>query len=406
MEKEMPIKLNKQGVFTQLLNRFKNSYLSYFLMYNFYYLSWALFSSFISVYLLDKGFRPSDVSLVVSTSFLASMIFQPLIGVLSDKYSLKLVNTILFALAGLGGIYFVNAKSLIELIIGYSFVLTLINGTNPIMERIATTSPYPYGRIRIWGTIGYALGSQLAGFIYDFVSPSAIFITFVLTMVISIIGLLGTSAHTEKVEKAETENQSQGFFKAILINKKYLYYLIISAIFFGVTNMGHTFTPAYFQSMGLNISTVSLIVSLAVICEAPIVLFSYKFMDKIANKTLLMIAFCMVIGLYSIYAFQLWLPLQIIATFIVKHPAGMLFIMINLKVVNTLVDAKYQITALALVQTCRNLSSVIFQNIGGQILNVTSYQNMFLCALGVILIGFVMTLLFKVPAGNDQELFH
>lgn len=50
------------------------------------------------------------------------------------------------------------------------------------MERIATTSPYPYGRIRIWGTIGYALGSQLAGFIYDFVSPSAIFITFVLTM--------------------------------------------------------------------------------------------------------------------------------------------------------------------------------------------------------------------------------
>lgn len=406
MEKEVSVKFNNRSVFTQLLDRFKNSYLSYFLMYNFYYLSWALFSSFISVYLLDKGFKPSDVSLVVSTSFLASMIFQPLIGILSDKLSLKLVNTILFGLAGLGGIYFVNANSLIELIIGYSFVLTLINGTNPIMERIVTTSPYQYGRIRIWGTIGYALGSQIAGLIYDFISPPAIFVTFVFTMMISIIGLLGTKSDMTVEKKDENESQASGFIKAILTNKKFIYYLLISAIFFGVTNMGHTFTPAYFQSEGLDISIVSVIVSLAVICEAPIVLFSNKFMDKIDNKKLLIIAFSMVIVLYSIYAFNLWIPLQVIATFVVKHPSGMLFIMINLKVVNTLVDAKYQITALSLVQTFRNLSSVIFQNIGGQILNVTSYQNMFLCALGFIFVGLVMTFLFKIPTGNDRKLFN
>lgn len=42
-----------------MLKRYKNSYLSYFLMYNFYYLSWAVFSALISVYLLDKGFKAS-----------------------------------------------------------------------------------------------------------------------------------------------------------------------------------------------------------------------------------------------------------------------------------------------------------------------------------------------------------
>lgn len=52
-----------------MLKRYKNSYLSYFLMYNFYYLSWAVFSALISVYLLGKGFKASEVSLVVSTSF-------------------------------------------------------------------------------------------------------------------------------------------------------------------------------------------------------------------------------------------------------------------------------------------------------------------------------------------------
>ena len=86
-----------------MLERYKNSYLSYFLMYNFYYLSWAVFSALISVYLLGKGFKASEVSLVVSTSFLTSMIFQPVIGMLSDKYDVKKVNFVLFSLAGIGG---------------------------------------------------------------------------------------------------------------------------------------------------------------------------------------------------------------------------------------------------------------------------------------------------------------
>ena len=72
-----------------MLERYKNSYLSYFLMYNFYYLSWAVFSALISVYLLDKDFKASEVSLVVSTSFLTSMIFQPVIGMFSIVMMLK-----------------------------------------------------------------------------------------------------------------------------------------------------------------------------------------------------------------------------------------------------------------------------------------------------------------------------
>ena len=69
-----------------LYGKYKNSYLSYFLMYNFYYLSWALFSALISVYLMGKGFRASEVSFVVSASFLASMVIQPVIGAWNDRY--------------------------------------------------------------------------------------------------------------------------------------------------------------------------------------------------------------------------------------------------------------------------------------------------------------------------------
>ena len=385
-----------------MLKRYKNSYLSYFLMYNFYYLSWAVFSALISVYLLGKGFKASEVSLVVSTSFLTSMIFQPVIGMLSDKYDVKKVNFVLFTLAGIGGLAFMFASSLITITIGYSFVLTLINGTNPVMEKIASSSPYQYGKIRIWGTIGYATGSWLAGMIYQLISPSAIFICFIITMILCIIGLLGTKTPSELGQNNEEKTKTSTLFH----NYKYLYYLIIAAIFQGITNMANTYIPAMFQNDGLKVSLVSTILSFAVLCEAPLVLFSNKFMDKLTNKRLLIIAYSMITIQFLCYALNVWLPLKVIITLITKHPSGMLFIMINLKIVSTLVPKEHQITALAFVQTLRNLSSIIFQNIAGQILDISSYQILFALSLIVIVVGFVLVILFKVPSGKNQKLFN
>lgn len=385
-----------------MLERYKNSYLCYFLMYNFYYLSWAIFSALISIYLLDKGFKASEVSLVVSTSFLTSMIFQPVIGMFSDRYDVKKVNFVLFTLAGIGGLAFMFASSLITITIGYSFVLTLINGTNPVMEKIASSSPYQYGKIRIWGTIGYATGSWLAGMIYQLISPSAIFICFIITMILCIIGLLGTQTPSELGQNNEEKTKTSTLFH----NYKYLYYLIIAAIFQGITNMANTYIPAMFQNDGLKVSLVSTILSFAVLCEAPLVLFSHKFMDKLTNKRLLIIAYSMITIQFLCYALNVWLPLKVIITLITKHPSGMLFIMINLKIVSTLVPKEHQITALAFVQTLRNLSSIIFQNFAGQILDISSYQILFALSLIVIVVGFVLVILFKVPSGKDQKLFN
>lgn len=385
-----------------MLERYKNSYLCYFLMYNFYYLSWAIFSALISIYLLDKGFKASEVSLVVSTSFLTSMIFQPVIGMFSDRYDVKKVNFVLFTLAGIGGLAFMFASSLITITIGYSFVLTLINGTNPVMEKIASSSPYQYGKIRIWGTIGYATGSWLAGMIYQLISPSAIFICFIITMILCIIGLLGTKTPSELGQNNEEKTKTSTLFH----NYKYLYYLIIAAIFQGITNMANTYIPAMFQNDGLKVSLVSTILSFAVLCEAPLVLFSNKFMDKLTNKRLLIIAYSMITIQFLCYALNVWLPLKVIITLITKHPSGMLFIMINLKIVSTLVPKEHQITALAFVQTLRNLSSIIFQNIAGKILDISSYQILFALSLIVIVVGFVLVILFKVPSGKNQKLFN
>ena len=94
------------------MKKYNGSYFSYFLMYMFYYLSMALFSGLISVYLMDKGYSASNVSFVVSSSIILSMITQPFIGNLCDNYDKKMVNGLLLMLSAVVGIIFIFTLSL------------------------------------------------------------------------------------------------------------------------------------------------------------------------------------------------------------------------------------------------------------------------------------------------------
>lgn len=219
------------------LKKFQNSYFVYFLMYNFYFLSFSLFSTLISVYMLDKGYTAGQVSIVVSASFFSSMLAQPIMGMLNDTLGIKRVSLVSFGLIILGAIFFMQADNLWLLTIWYSFVLMLINGVSTVMDVLATQSPYKYGKIRIWGTIGYAFGSQLAGLIYKNISPQAIYLVFIGTMLLSIIGVLGMNPKRDRLTK-KTEKRNHSFFSAILKNRTYLFYLILVALYSGVGNTG------------------------------------------------------------------------------------------------------------------------------------------------------------------------
>lgn len=60
---------------------------------------------------------------------------------------------------------FILANNIYLIAIVYSDVLAVLNSVDPIIGRMATVSKHKYGLIRIWGTIGYASGSQLSGII-------------------------------------------------------------------------------------------------------------------------------------------------------------------------------------------------------------------------------------------------
>lgn len=388
-----------------MFRKFQNSYFAYFLMYNFYFLAYALFSTLISVYMLDKGYSASQVSLVVSASFFSSMIVQPLMGILNDKIGIKKVTIYSFLLINIAAIFFMQANNLLLLTVWYSAVLMLVNGVNPVMDVLAARSPYTYGKIRIWGTFGYAMGSQLAGLIYKFISPQAIFIVFIGMMCVSILGVFGIDPKHNQGSKKATQMKNDSSIGKIFKNKTYLFYLLIVALYSGVGNTGHTYIPSMLEHSGLSVNMATTVVAISVICESPLIFFSYLFMDKVPIKKLLYIPLGILLLQYVIYGLDLGLTSKILLTLMSKHATGMLLIMVTLKIVANVVDENYLVTAIALVQTALNLGTILIQNIAGDIIDKSGYEMMSFFLAGVMVLVLVLAFFLKVPNKSNQKLF-
>lgn len=72
---------------------------------------------------------------------------QPFIGDLCDRYDKKKVNMILLVISSIFGFSFILVNNIYLIAIVYSVVLALLNGINPIIERMVTVSKHKYGFI-------------------------------------------------------------------------------------------------------------------------------------------------------------------------------------------------------------------------------------------------------------------
>lgn len=392
-----------------MYKRYRGSYFSYFLMYLFYYLSLALFSGLISVYLMDRGYSASQVSFVVSVQYALSMLTQPVFGHLSDRYDRKKVNGLLLLASGVASVLFIHAHGLWAVTLLYSIGMCLMNGVNPVIEKMATTSRHRYGAIRIWGTIGYAIGSQVSGIIYERISPEAMYLFFAAGIVLCVVGLFGTQEiiktrendNAKKAGKQAEQMETGGLWK----NRQYLYYLLLAALFYGATNVNSTYLPAMYQSAGLDVDLAATVIFAATMMELPVILLSGRYMNRIGNRHLLMGVFALLVVQFGVYAFLPVTAVKVAATVLTKSVATMAFIMINLKVVATVVDGAHQITALAFVSTVKSLVSIVFQSASGIVIDRFSYAAFYMGMLAVAAAGLFLASVFRVNSGDGLNLF-
>ncbi|MEY8380395.1 MFS transporter [Ileibacterium valens] len=243
---------------------------------------------------------------------------------------------------------------------------------------------------------------------------------FVLSMLLCIYGMhltendqAANSRSVFRMKRTETgipaalpvEGRAKVSFRSLLLNRKFVFYLVIFALFNGVNEAMNTFVPSMLTSEGVEPSMASTILSIAVLMQLPMVYFADKFMDRMKNKTLSLAAFGIMLTQMLVYGLPAMLGLKEFVIMLLKTQGSMLFIMVNLKIVHSLVSSGSQITALAIAATVKNLAAIVFNSMAGNMIDALGYSSCFLALAAVMIVAIILLLVFRLPAGTDQKLF-
>lgn len=378
----------------------KGSYFRYALANGMFYFSFGMFISIISVILAGKGASATQISLISSSAAFFSMFMQPFTGFMADRFrSPKKVGMVTLSLAIVAGLLFGYTKSFIFLFLMNGFTQGFMNGTVALSDRLAIASRYPYGSIRVWGSVCFAIAAQLAGFVYDNIGPMMIYYIFVAGIALTIFGFLGMedivlheSEHHEKVTTTEV-------LGALIKNKKFILFTMILFMYQGSFQAQFTYMPLFIQALGGTTTIVGTTLFLSVLSEIPMILFSDRVFSRFSYRSLMIFAIVVTIVRYVWYS-TMPSPFMIMVVFFFQGLTMIVMILLSVRIVVEIVDERYVSSAYGIsAMLARGLSPLMFMVISGKLLDsfggLQGFQLMYYLTTGAAIVALGLAFFYK-----------
>ena len=382
---------------------YKGSYFSYVTLYVSIYFAMGSFTSVLPLYLTDIGKSAGEMSFIVSASSFFSLVLGPLAGYLCDRIRRpRLISGIAAAGMGAGALAFAFCRGIWPLFLLQGLTMSFFSVTQPVSEQLAASSPYRYGVLRIWGTFGYAAGAQAAGLAVQSFPGPVLFSMVAVSALIAAFGFASVDGRQEapapqKKREAEAVQTSAGSF---LRNPYFLLYLGITFLAMGCSAVNNTYLPLLLKDFGVSAGAIGTALSVGTLVEVPVILFSNKFMDRFSSKFLLLGNMGIFTLQYLLYAMARSSWAAILPLVLLKAIATTLLMMLNLKVVRNLIAPEFVTSALAAVNACNGLGSVLLQNAGGAFAEAFPVKTLYLVLAGIAFLTLLLSLFLRV---EDKE---
>ena len=145
---------------------------------------------------------------------------------------------------------------------------------------------------------------------------------------------------------------------------------------------------------------VGTVLFFSTIVELPVILFSYKFMDRFSGRTLMLLAFAIMVAQFLLYATA---PNAVVTMLVLRAIGSTLFGMILLKIVRGVVQVRSVSTALGVISATDAMSAILMQNLGGILVENTSIRILYFAMAGLMMLGMILTLFLRVQ--NTEKVF-
>ena len=367
-----------------------------------YYYAMGVYISILSLYLYDIGLSSTEIAFVISSTAIFTIAVQPMLGMIADIIKkIRYVIILSLLITTLATYVFSISHHVFLLFILNGMVQSLIISIMPFFDNMSERSGYGYGRVRLWGSIGFAVSVQITGIMYDHLPRQYVFYIFILMSVISVMMVI------QLPELKYSKKEGLPFWPALrklLIQKQFILFLLISFIILGMHYCNIAYMPLLVSTVGGGATQVGMILLFQTLFEIPILLHADRIIDKLGFKGCLY----MIIGLLILRFF--WYSSEpnvtwMIAMFFFQALSTCLFFVLSVKIVIYMVDEQLVNSALSMGSMLgKGLGALSFQLIGGQILNFYNVNTIYIF-LGIVgLIGIIIASFFKPRAyeGNSN----
>ncbi|MGQ1801439.1 3-phenylpropionate MFS transporter [Serratia marcescens] len=306
--------------------------LSYFT----YFFSYGIFLPFWGVWLKGEGIAPETIGILLGAGlvarFLGSLLIAPRVKDPSHLVSaLRLLALLTLAFAV--GFCFGN---------GWGWLMLVIAGFNlffsplvPLTDALAATWQkqirMDYGRVRLWGSLAFVIGSALTGQLVAVWGHNAILYSLIFSVLAMLLGMLLKPSVMPQGE-ARTHSDTERSLWALLKEGPVWRFLLCVTLLQGAHAGYYSFGSIYWQEADYSASTIGYLWSLGVVAEVIIFASSNVLFRRWNARNLLLLSACCGVLRWSLMAYSTelgWLLLiQILhcGTFTVCHLAAMRFI--------------------------------------------------------------------------------
>lgn len=351
----------------------------YFLFYFSLGSSCLFFSSFFS----EIGILGKFSGVIFSSGSLLAMFGQPFLGILADKTKeLKKIIISLMGIVAFISIFFFLYKGTTFTLPAYILYSVAIFGAMPLLDSIAVNTPYSFGKIRLWGSVGFASGAFVSGRITENFGSKSFLIICLIASIFTILSFL-------KIPKSDPIKTEKLHFQDIfqlLKNTPYILFILFSILLLGAANSHNAFFSLYFQSIGGSMTLFGIVVFLLTLSEVPFMNLAANMTKKFGTKSLLIFSGIMCSLRWALYYFLPNSNLVMYSFFLQGASLGVFFALAS-AYVKTIVPQKTLSLAMTSFMAAGTLGGTIIQFYSGFIIDSFGIKGIYLLFLIITLIG-------------------
>ncbi|EOL8944754.1 3-phenylpropionate MFS transporter [Cronobacter dublinensis] len=305
--------------------------LSYFT----YFFSYGIFLPFWSVWLAGVGVAPETIGLLLGSGlvarFLGSLLLAPRVKDPSRLvFALRLLATLTLVFA-LGFWFGHQTAWLFVILVGFNlFFSPLVPLTDALAATWQRQITMDYGRVRLWGSLAFVIGSALTGKLVSSYDYRAILALLSLGVASMLIGMMLKPSVMPQGEARHNEAAGWPVWRK-LVSENWRFLACVSLLQ-GAHAAYYGFSAIYWQGQGYSASVVGYLWSLGVVAEIVIFALSKKLFSRFGSRDLLLLSGVLGIIRWGLMGWTTALPWLIVAqilhcgSFSICHLAAMRYI--------------------------------------------------------------------------------